>query len=73
MEIADRDTMKTFDSREIELYTMWLKIFEERSGLEPKNSKLEVKLKPKPLISINYSHQYKNWINFAQENDQDIF
>ena len=65
MEINDRNSMKTFDEEEIERFEMWKKIFAERGELQPKNSPLEIKLKPKPVLSIKYSHQYKNWINFA--------
>ena len=70
MEINERNTMKTFSAEELEKYYFWRNIFESRQEVEPKLTKISIKLKPKPNLNINsythqYKHQYKNLINFA--------
>ena len=65
MEISDKNSMKKFDKEELERFEMWKRVFKEREDAKPKTTPLEIKLKPKPVLSIKYSHQYKNWINFA--------
>jgi len=65
MEISDKDSMKKFENKEIERFEMWKRVFKEREDAKPQTTPLEIKLKPKPVLSIKYSHQYKNWINFA--------
>jgi len=65
MEINERNSMKKFDDKELERFEMWKKIFQVREDVMPKESNLEIRLKPKPVLSIKYSHQYKTWINLA--------
>lgn len=65
MEIKERNCMKSFDDEEIEKFKMWKRIFAERASEVPKTTPIDIKLKPKPVLGIKYSHQYKNWINFA--------
>ena len=68
MEINERNTMKTFSAGELEKYNFWRNIFESRQEMQPKLTKISIKLKPKPNLNLNinnYTHQYKNLINFA--------
>ena len=66
MEINQRNTVRTFSAEELEKYNFWKNIFASREQLQPKDTKISIKLKPKPNLNINsYTHQYKNLINFA--------
>lgn len=55
MEIAERDSMRKWDSLELERFVMWKGIFKERENEKLKITPLEIKLKPKPIVNIDQS------------------
>ena len=55
MEIAERDSMRKWDSLELDRFVMWKGIFKERENEKLKITPLEIKLKPKPIVNLDQS------------------